>query len=209
MPDHSEIASKSPNRLIVLVPNQMLDEQNFAQQITTLSIEHTIPILLLDIIDSPNQQPSASIRLDNLTTLLTSISISAESRIIFISNWLVEFPKICRDNDLIVCLEEHTIQVRGGDHVPICEILPAVQNQPLLVLSSPYIETRIIQPSRRTELSWWIIALVILIIFSTIQYYLIQTTSGWVESLLIILSILIELAVFYLWNKIGFRKVKA
>jgi hypothetical protein len=208
MPDHSERVSTSPNRLIVLVPNQILDEQNFAQQIAALSIEHTIPILLLDIIDSLNQQPSASIRLDILTTLLASISISAESRIILISNWLVEFLKICRDNDLIVCLEEHTIQVRGGDHVPICEILPVVQNQPLFVLSGLYTESRILQPTRSTELAWWFITLAILIIFSTIQYYLIQATSGWVESFLFLLSFLIELAAFYLWNKIGFRKFK-
>jgi hypothetical protein len=166
MPTHSEmISTPPPDRLIVLVPNQKLDEQNFAQQITALSIEHIIPVLLLDIIDSPNQKPSASIRLDTLTILLASISISAESRIISISNWLVEFPRICRDNDLIVCLEEHTIQALDGDHIPICEILPAVQNHPLLVLSGLYTETQLPQPSHRTEFAWWIIALAFLIIF--------------------------------------------
>jgi hypothetical protein len=201
MTAHSEIVSNPPDRLIVLVPNQMLDEQLFAQQIAALSIEHTITILLLDIIDSPNQQPSASIRLDTLTTLLASISVSVESKIIFISNWPVEFHKICRDNDLIVCLKEHTIQVRSGDHIPLCEILPAVQKQPLLVLSGFYTETRILRPSRRTELAWWIITLGILIIFGAIQYFLIQVASGWTKFFLILLSFLIELAVLYFWKK--------
>ena len=42
MPTHSGIVSNHPVVSIVLDPDQMPDEQYFAQQITALPIEHTI-----------------------------------------------------------------------------------------------------------------------------------------------------------------------
>jgi hypothetical protein len=102
-------------------------------------------------------------------------------------------------------LEEHTLQVPNGDYIPAWEILPAVQNQPLLVLSGLYTETRLLQPSPRTRFAWWIIALAIFIIFSAIQYSLVQAVFDLAQSFLLLLSLLIELGVFYLWSKYGFR----
>jgi hypothetical protein len=196
-----------PGRLLVLVPNQSLDEKTFALQIANLTQERNIPVFLFDILDTPDQEPFASIRLDNLTNLLASISTSAESRIISTADWLVEFLTTCHDNDLVVCLEEHTLQVINGDYIPAWEILPAVQNQPLLVLSGFYTETRFHQPSHQTRLVWWIITSAILIIFSVIQFSLIQTTQDWEKPFLIFISFLIEISVLHLWNKFGFRHI--
>jgi hypothetical protein len=78
LPMISEEMLRPPRRLIVLVPNQSLDEPELIQLIAALALSHHLTVLFLDVIESTRQEPAAHLRLANLSALITAFSIENE-----------------------------------------------------------------------------------------------------------------------------------
>jgi len=192
----------SPSRLLVLVPNQTLNEPKLAQQIAGLVSPNHLAVLLLDVIESADEEPAAFLRLANLSALIKAFSIENESNLVLGGNWIREVQEIWQEGDLVACQAEQTIADPGVGRLPLSTVLSVVLNKPVLVLSGLYNETRTSQRTCLKELVWWCIALMMLIIFSGFQFRIDQATRHWTHAFLLCLSFLIEVSIIWCWNKI-------
>jgi hypothetical protein len=69
------------------------------------------------------------------------------------------------------------------------------------VLSGLYAEKQPHQPSPLSELIWWGVALIIIIVSGGVMYFISQVTSGWVESGLLLSAFMIAMLMVWFWNK--------
>jgi hypothetical protein len=198
----SEEEMQSSRRLLVLVPNQTLDESKLVQRIAALAFPNHLAVLLLDVIESANEEPAAYLRLANLSALIKAFSIENESKLVLGGNWIREVEETWREDDLVVCQAEQTIASPGIGRLPLSTVLSGVFDKPVLVLSGLYIETKPRKHTFLTEFAWWCIALIILITFSGFQFWIYQATQGWTNTVLLGLSFMIEISIIWQWNKI-------
>ena len=191
----------APRRLIVLVSDHVSDKSKFVQRIATLAQPHQLTVLFLAVIEIANQEPAAYLQLANLSSLIGAFSIVSETRLVTGGNWIVEVQEVLQASDQIVCLAEQTIIDQEMNQVPMSNALSFVLNAPIIVLSGLYTEKQPHQHTHPSELLWWGVALIIIIAWSGIMFFISQTTSGWVESGLMLSAFIIGMFMVWLWNK--------
>lgn len=171
------------------------------QRIATLALPHHLTVLFLAVIEIANQEPAAYLRLANLSFLITAFSIVSETRLVTGGNWIREVQEILQPGDQIVCQAEQTISDPVMNQVSISTALSIVLNAPVIVISGLYVEKQLHQRTQRSELMWWGIVLIIIIAWSGIMIFISQTTSGWVESGLMLSAFIIGMFMVWFWNK--------
>jgi hypothetical protein len=85
--------------------------------------------------------------------------------------------------------------------VLLSNALSIALNAPVIVLTGLYTEKQSRQWSRLSELKWWSVALIIIIAWSGIMFFISQTTSGWVESGLMLSAFIIGMLMVWFWNE--------
>jgi hypothetical protein len=171
------------------------------QRIATLAQAHHLTVLFLAVIEIANQEPAAYLRLANLSSLIVAFSIVSETRLVTGGNWIREVQEVLQAGDQIVCHAEQTIIDQEMNQVPISSALSIVLNAPVIVLSGLYSEKQPHQRTHLSELMWWGVALIIIIVWGGIMFFISQTTSGWVESGLMLSAFIIGMFMVWFWNK--------
>jgi len=183
------------------VSDHISDESKFVQRIATLAIPHHLTILFLAVIEIVKQEPAAYLQLANLSSLIGACSIICETRLVTGGNWIREVQEVIQAGDQIVCQTEQTIIDQEMNQVPISTAIYMVLNSPVITLSGLYKEKRPHQRTLLSELLWWGVALVIIIAWSGIMFFISQTTTGFVESGLMLSVFIIGMLMVWFWIK--------
>lgn len=72
---------------------------------------------------------------------------------------------------------------------------------PIIVLTGLYTDKQPQQRTRLSEVKWWGVALIIIIDWSGIRFFISQTTSGSVESGLLLSVFIVGMFMVWYWNK--------
>jgi hypothetical protein len=111
-------------------------------------------------------------------------------------NW-VEFVKSnYRDGDMIVCFSEHRI---GLLHQPLSQILRSSLYVPIYILSSSSSQP-LSQSSWRSQTLAWTGAIGIIIGFFVLQVQITSILQDWMQTALLILSVMAETWLIGIWN---------
>jgi len=185
-------------RLIVLVPNEDMDEAQIARKIWEMAFDPKAAVLLLCLCTNDSEEYQIQRRLITLAALIQHPRISVETHIAYGRNWLRGLKAVLNDGDVIVCHEEQFV---GWRQQPLVDVLGGM-NVPVWTLSG-------ILPIRlRTQLHWpvsavfWLGAVAILALFFYFQMQVNTLQDELTKNVFLILSILVELASLYQWNSI-------
>jgi hypothetical protein len=118
-------------------------------------------------------------------------------------NWVKEIREVWQAGDQVVCQAEQTILDENLNRMPLSATLSSALNIPVLMMTGLCVETPPRQRTRLSELRWWGIALSILIIFLGMMVWIDKITSGWVNTILLLLVFLIVIVMFWYWNNHG------
>lgn len=171
------------------------------QRIATLALPHHLTVLFLAVIEIAKQEPAAYLRLANLSSLMRTYSIVSETRLITGGNWIREVQEVLQAGDQIVCQAEQTIIDQEMNQVLLSNALSIALNAPVIVLTGLYTEKLSRKRSRLSALKWWGVALIIIIAWSGIMFIISRTTTGWVESGLMLSAFIIGMFMVWFWNK--------
>jgi hypothetical protein len=185
------------------VSDHISDESKFVQRIATLAIPHHLTILFLAVIEIVNQEPATYLRLANLSSLISAYSIVNGTRLVTGSNWIREVQEVLQAGDQIVCQAEETIIDQEMNQVLLSNALSIALNAPVIVLTGLYTEKLSRKRSRLSALKWWSVALIIIIAWSGLMFFIGQTTTGWVESGLMLSVFIIGMLMVWFWIKRG------
>jgi hypothetical protein len=122
-------------RLLVLIPLGNLQENRLTQRIWNLASAERIPVLLLGISGSYEEESRLRRRLANLAALIRDPRVKVETRILDASHWSNVLRSILRPGDTLLVQTEHEISKGWFRLVPVAEILPSITQVQVSVLS--------------------------------------------------------------------------
>jgi hypothetical protein len=113
------------------------------------------------------------------------------------TNWLDIVKTSYKADDMIVCFAG---QPTGFLRKPLSQILEANFKATVYILSG--LTPQKSKPNRLLQLGAWLGSTVIILGFGILQARVIQLPEGWLQSVLLILSILPEFWLIWVWNSL-------
>jgi hypothetical protein len=185
------------HRLIVLVPELEWDYIPAIHRIWELANAQHARVLLISLCKDPGQELSLRRALVTFCALVQSGKIPVETNVEIGTNWVDVIKRNYRTDDMIVCFAE---QRAGFLHKPLSQILESNLNVPVYILSGLY--------PQKSNLNWlaqvtaWLGSIGIIIGFFILQVKIIQVPEGWFQNVLLILSLIPEFWLIWVWNSL-------
>ncbi len=189
--------SESVRRLIVLVPDLEWDYIPAIHRIWELANAQHARVLLLSLCTDSKQELSLRRALVILCAMLQDGRIPVETNVEIGTNWVDVVKRNYRTGDMIVCFaEQHT----GLLHKPLSHILKSNLTIPVYIVSGVHI------PKPKSiwlaQVTAWLGSIGIIAGFSLLQVEIMQAPEGWFQNVLLILSIIPEFWLIWVWDNL-------
>ena len=185
-------------RLIVLVPDGDFDAAAATRRVWELADELGACIQFVGLCKDELQESSLRRQLVIMTAMVQDGNVSAEANVEFGNNWVNVVKPNWHEGDMIVCFAE---QRAGLLHRPLSQILQSNLNIPVYILSGLYP-----QSSSRVNMfkliPLWAGLLSITAGSFLLQIRIIALPRDWAQTTLLILSVIAELWLIWVWNKL-------
>jgi hypothetical protein len=192
----ASLSDREPaRRFIVLIPDMEFDSAFAAQRIWKLANATSAHVQFLGLCTDAAQEPSLRRKLIALSALVQDGGIPSEVKVEIGTSWMESVKRNYQKGDTIVCFEE---QRAGLLHRPLNQILNATLDAPVYVLSNP--RQRKTKPNWSSQIFAWSGSLGVIIGFGILQAKIGQLPKDGFQSILLILSIIPEFWLVWVWN---------
>lgn len=191
------------NRMIVLIPDQDVDEVRIGRKILSQAFLKRLDVVLVSLVQDPENKYMARRRLATMMTLLRGPLLSVETKVFVGRSWVRAVAQIKRYGDLIYCPAELTDLSSAGVRKPLDEVLKKALSIQVVTYSGFYHNTHTRWPIFFNQLGYWMVVCTIIFLF-----YLFETNSnflamGWTGQVFACIIVTIEIAVIYYWTSIA------
>jgi hypothetical protein len=152
-------------------------------------------VVLITLCKDPTEEQSLRRRLITMASLLQDGRLCVEIKVVSGTNWVAAVKDIYRTGDRIVCFAE---QRAGLLQRPLSRILESSLKATPYVLSDPTPQ----KSNRILQVFAWSGFLAILIGFGVLQTKILQLPESPLQSILLILSVLPEFWLIWVWNSL-------
>jgi hypothetical protein len=190
-----EASLETGRRFIVLIPAD-LDYHALTYRLWELASTAKMHIQLLSLCNDTAQVPSVRRGLVTMASLLQDGRISTEVKVGIGTKWLDLVKQDYQTGDVIVCFAE---QHAGLLHRPLSQILRSNLHAPIYILSDLYSQ-RQSQSKWLSEIAAWAGSIGIILSFGIMQAQVVQLPEGWFQNALLLLSILPEFWLIWVWD---------
>lgn len=194
-PNESYTDLEPVRRLIVLVPA----DTNYAavtHRVWELANALGGRILFLSLCKEEAQESSIRRQLITMSAMVQDGRVCAEARVEVGSNWVNAIRSDLHDGDMIVCFaEQHT----GLLHRPLSQVLRANLSAPIYILSGLSTQN-LARPNRFSQFLGWTGSMGIIVAAFVLQIKIVSLSENWVQTSLLILSMLAEIGLIWGWN---------
>jgi hypothetical protein len=184
----------SGHRLIVLIPTN-LDFSTASQRIWELAQTTGMHIQLLGLCADAAEESRLRRELITLASLLEDGKRCVTAKIVVGANWLESLKTSYASGDMIVCFEE---QSTGFLRKPLSQILEANLKATVYLLSNPAPQK--FNSNRLSQISTWLGVIGVVAGFGLLQARIVQLPGGWLQNILLILSIIPEFWLIWFWD---------
>lgn len=197
LPDSVYGSPETSRRLVVLVPAET-DYTAAMRGIWELAHALECEILFLSLFIDEAQETSLRRQLITLCALAQDGKIRAEGRVESGSNWVHAVRSTVRDGDMIVCFDEQNSRILRR---PLSQVLESNLRTPVYILPglSPHAHDSPSWPSRTAA---WAGFLAIVAGAFLLQIQIVTQTAGWAQNSFLIGSVLAELWLIWIWNRL-------
>jgi hypothetical protein len=184
-------------RLIVLVPDADLDYAAAARRVWNLAGGMESQILFIGLCNDTAEEPGLRRQLITMTAMVQDGKASAEAYIETGTNWVTIVKRNYLQGDLVVCFAE---QRAGLIQKPLSQVLQSSLKIPVYIISGIFWE----KPGLnwRSQVTLWAGHMGIVLAFCLLQFRIIQLPKDGFQSLLLVLSILPEFWLIWVWNNL-------
>jgi hypothetical protein len=187
-------------RLVVLVPEDELDEQELSTKIWQMAAPGSLEVLFVSLAPSPEMEAYLRLRLSSLGSLTRDDRVRASFSFSPESTWLSAAAHVWCPGDLLVCFrsQEGKSQLKGrGLGARLTESLGA----PLYVMNSLATGPSLRQLRLRSEWIAWSGFLFTLAAFGWVQVRINQSFAGNLWAVLMMASVLVEFGILWEINE--------
>jgi hypothetical protein len=185
---------ETERRLIVLLPSD-IDYSTVTRQIWELAQVSGMHVQFLGLCEDRAEEPMLRRALIGIASLLGDNKICAEVKVDIGTNWMAVVKSNYRPGDVIVCFAE---QRTGLLHKPLSQVLESNFETTVYILSSSAPQK--VKSNALSQVIAWLGFIGIIIGFGVLQASIVQLPKGWLQSVLLTLSILPEFLLLWIWN---------
>lgn len=185
---------ESVHRLIVLIPAN-IDFSAATQRIWGLAHITGMYVQLIGLCKDTVEESRLHRELITMASLLKNGKISAEVKFEPGTNWMNAIKTSYVTGDVIVCFaEEHT----GLLHRPLSQILESDFKATVYILSD--LAPQKSKSNRLSRISTWLGIIGVVVGFAMLQAKIVQLPEGWLQNSLLILSVIPEFWLIWVWD---------
>lgn len=198
LPSASSLDPMPARRLMVLIPGVETDYTPAIHRVWELAHGFKSDVLFLGLCREASEEPKLRRALITMSALVHDGRVSSEVKVEIGNDWLKVVKSNRRDGDLIVCFADHRT---GLKQKPLGQILESKLNAAVYILSG------FDSPDRQgagwfsTLLLWSGFAITI-IGFFFLEANLDRALRGWVHTVVLVLTVLVEFWLVWVWNSL-------
>ena len=181
------------DRIVVPVPSSDLDEVAFGRLVWRLATGADVGVLLLAKVKGAQEELMIRRRLTTLAALVRRRPRPVETTVVYQSTWIRAVRQVRRPGDVVVCPAEESPASRKRR--------PALADQVVGELEMPAYLLDEFRPDldgrptlRLARILAWAAPLSLLAVFGGVQIQIVVQTQGWLQTLLLVTTVGIELA---------------
>lgn len=198
-PDYSLGELPPARRLLVLVPGPATPPE-LANRIWSLAAATELDVLFIGTAGRGNDEYAMRRLLATLAAATRDSRLRVDTKLVEGQNWLRAIRGLWQEGDLIICHQEQNITGWGFKRLPLAEALVVNLSAPVYVLTGFCPELPEDEPGPAGRLLDWLRPFLIIAVFCLLQIQIEQSLTNWLYYVLMILSILVELALLAIWH---------
>ena len=179
-------------RLVVLIPEGVLDEQALAQKIWRLASISKLHVLFLGLSPDEESTPYIRRRLALLAAALNQGELVARAIVEVGENWNRAVKKILHSGDLLVCIARHMTSYYAVGRRKMGEALAAAFDVPVYLLGGLQVGRAPAQVQFLRSLLAWVVSIAVLIAFGGMQIWVSQNVTAQLSPVLLCITIIAE-----------------
>lgn len=193
----------SVNRIIVLIPNEEVDEAALSHQIWMLASHYHLDVLLLSVVHNNDESMTALRRLATVAIMTHDTHVKVEKKVILSHSWQRVVKQYWGQMDLILCPAELQVSGGWGKVHTLSRILSDSLKAPVYTFSGLYSYVKRGVPAWMHRAPYWLGFVLILVASFYFEVEVDQIIRGWVGQILLIFLVSFEIGLIYLWNSIA------
>ncbi|MCE1255648.1 MAG: hypothetical protein LWX83_19115, partial [Anaerolineae bacterium] len=193
----------SVNRLVVLVPNEDVDEAGLSRQIWMLASHYHLDVLLLSVVHNNDESMSALRRLTTLSMMTHDSHVKVDKKVMNNRSWLHAVKQQWGQTDMILCPAELFVSAGFGKSRNLSQLLSDSLKAPVYTFSGLYTYVKHSLPVWVRRVPYWLGFALILAVCFYFEVEVDHIAHGWVGQLILVLVVTFEIGLIYLWNLIA------
>ncbi|MHB0988115.1 MAG: hypothetical protein ACYC3P_05535 [Bellilinea sp.] len=191
-----------PARLIVLLPESLTENLEFAQKIHWMAARAQNDVLYLALLDNPDNSLTAQRGIATMKAATESNLIRVGSVLAPTARWFEKLQEVLRPGDTLVCHAEQEVKQGFLKTVAMPEYLAGILTAPVVTVEGFYFPQRVMIKGWISGLLFWLGALVILAGFTFLELQADTAFPGFAHKLVLGAVLLVEFGAFWLWSQI-------
>ncbi len=203
MTNHSNINLKP--RLIVLLPESMAGDGDFAQRIHWMAARSDKDVLYLTILDVPENYLTVSRGLATMKAVTESNVVRTASVQVPAGRWFRKLQDLARPDDVIVCHIEQQVKQGFMKSIPLAEFLTRTTTQQVITVDGYYHPQQAVLAGWLHAIVFWIGAALILAGFTYLEVQAGAFIPGLASKLVLFIILGFEFGAVWVWSRINSR----
>lgn len=193
---NSDVDLGCPGRLLVLVPTD-IEYSAATRRIWELAHATGMPVRLLGLCRDATEEPRLHRELVTMASLLQDSRVHTEANVDIGTSWMEAVKCHYQPGDMIVCFTE---QRTGLLQRPLGQVLESNFKATVYILSGHTLE----KPKSNTlpQIAAWLGFIALIAGFGILQANLVRLSEGWLQNVLLSLSITLEFWLIWVWNRL-------
>ncbi len=189
-------------RLVVLVPDQDVDEVHFSRAIRGVMLPETTHVVLVTAVNSVESELAARRRLAIISSQVSDFYVYVEARIVWHRTWIAAARETAGEGDQIACPPELTSRVGLRKREPLDETIARRLGLKVIPLPGFFTKSRTPLTQALLQVGYWAVILAIVAGFFVLESGTSQAAPGLVGQVIVVLLMIFELGAIYLWTAI-------
>ena len=187
------------HRLIVLLPNQVIDGDDLAQRSGALASPSNREVLFLDL--HRRDDGETDVRQATLTSIRRDEWTILQTRVENDQDWIRAVRSVWRAGDMIVCDTSHHVVTAKGKRVQLGIVLTSSLDVPVCMLTGLCPQRPMRHPKSLARMAYNMIPLLIIAGSLVVQVTITRAATGGMRSALMLLVFVITIGLIWKWNQ--------
>jgi hypothetical protein len=197
-----DIPLADADRMLVLVSRQNISDADFARRIWTMAAPAHMTVVYLCVVNSIEEQMQAERRLATLAAITRDAQVRVEFCVIQGGSWLEAVRKLWKPRDVVVCHAEPAGKKGWSERQPLDQVISTTLKTSVIVLSGFAEESKPDWKHRFLLIPYWLSLIAILAGSFLFQAKIYQADKGFVGTVMVLLTFIVEVSIIWFWNSI-------